>query len=74
MTRLERCEFSGSRQIKPREVCKHGREENKHIKYRILRESVSVQIADEVVTIIAGLAATEVDGVASMAGILPMSW
>ena len=27
-----------------------------------------VQIADEVVTIIAGLAATEVDGVASMAG------
>ena len=33
-----------------------------------------VQIADEVVAIIAGLAATEVDGVDSMAAILPMNW
>lgn len=31
----------------------------------------SVQIADEVVAIIAGLAATEVEGVASMAGNIP---
>lgn len=31
-------------------------------------ESGQVQVADEVVAIIAGLAATEVDGVASMAG------
>ena len=33
-----------------------------------------VQIADEVVAIIAGLAATEVDGVDSMAEILRTSW
>ena len=33
-----------------------------------------VQIADEVVAIIAGLAATEVEGVASMQGTLPTSW
>lgn len=38
--------------------------------YKILEEGRSgeVQIADEVVAIIAGLAATEVEGVASMAG------
>lgn len=38
--------------------------------YKILDESrkAEVQIADEVVAIIAGLAATEVEGVASMAG------
>lgn len=38
--------------------------------YKILEESRNgeVQIADEVVAIIAGLAATEVEGVASMAG------
>ena len=33
-----------------------------------------VQIADEVVAIIAGLAATEVEGVDSMEATLPMSW
>ena len=33
-----------------------------------------VQIADEVVAIIAGLAATEVEGVDSMEAISPMSW
>ena len=33
-----------------------------------------VKIADEVVTVIAGLAATEVEGVASMEGISPMNW
>ena len=32
------------------------------------RESGKIQVADEVVAIIAGLAATEVEGVASMAG------
>lgn len=32
-----------------------------------------IQIADEVVAIIAGLAATEVEGVSSMAGILLMN-
>lgn len=33
-----------------------------------------VQIADEVVAIIAGLAATEVEGVASMAAISQTNW
>ena len=33
-----------------------------------------VQIADEVVAIIAGLAATEVEGVDSWQAISPMSW
>lgn len=42
-------------------------ERNTHILYE--KDSIgSVQIADEVVAIIAGLAATEVEGVASMAG------
>lgn len=38
--------------------------------YNVLEEGIvgEVQIADEVVAIIAGLAATEVEGVASMAG------
>ncbi|MCR5468951.1 MAG: Asp23/Gls24 family envelope stress response protein [Lachnospiraceae bacterium] len=37
--------------------------------YKIRDDELStVQVSDEVVTIIAGLAATEVDGVASMAG------
>mgnify|MGYP000240673708 CR=1 FL=1 len=42
----------------------------KRITYKIqdLGGIGEVQIADEVVAIIAGLAATEVDGVASMAG------
>ena len=46
-----------------------GREENQH-SYTISSEEAigQVQIADEVVAIIAGLAATEVEGVASMAG------
>ena len=45
------------------------REENQH-SYTISSEEAigQVQIADEVVAIIAGLAATEVEGVASMAG------
>lgn len=47
--------------------------ENKNVKrntYTIYDDNTvgTVQIADEVVAIIAGLAATEVDGVASMAG------
>ena len=33
-----------------------------------------VKVADEVVAIIAGLAATEVEGVDSLGGILPMNW
>jgi len=45
------------------------RDENQH-SYTISSEEAigQVQIADEVVAIIAGLAATEVEGVASMAG------
>ena len=43
-------------------------------KYRILRESVRFRSQMKVVTIIAGLAATEVDGVAPWQVILPMSW
>lgn len=38
------------------------------IQYKMMRVSAEVKIADEVVAIIAALAATEVDGVASMAG------
>lgn len=48
-------------------MAKEMNERNTHILYE--KESIgSVQIADEVVAVIAGLAATEVDGVASMAG------
>lgn len=47
-----------------------GKELENNSSYKILEEGRSgeVQIADEVVAIIAGLAATEVEGVASMAG------
>ena len=46
------------------------REESQNNSYTIQSDEVigQVQIADEVVAIIAGLAATEVEGVASMAG------
>lgn len=46
------------------------KEQEERSTYRIQDDGVGgeVQIADEVVTIIAGLAATEVKGVASMAG------
>jgi uncharacterized alkaline shock family protein YloU len=45
------------------------REDNKNINtIRTNSKLGEIQIADEVVAIIAGLAATEVDGVASMAG------
>ena len=47
-----------------------GKEKDTKINHTVynIEDVGQVQIADEVVTIIAGLAATEVDGVASMAG------
>ncbi len=48
----------------------NGNDKNKNIKYSI-RENINtgeVHISDEVVTVIAALAATEVEGVQSMAG------
>jgi uncharacterized alkaline shock family protein YloU len=49
------------------EVSKESEDRNTHVVYE-KEQSGEVQIADEVVAIIAGLAATEIDGVDSMAG------
>ncbi|MGI6053397.1 MAG: Asp23/Gls24 family envelope stress response protein [Clostridium sp.] len=48
-------------------MSKESEDRNTHVVYE-KEQSGEVQIADEVVAIIAGLAATEIDGVDSMAG------
>ena len=49
------------------EASRESEDRNTHVVYE-KEQSGEVQIADEVVAIIAGLAATEIDGVDSMAG------
>ena len=58
------------KKLEIKEVCFMSKEQDKVIQYKIHEEGKigEVQIADEVVAIIAGLAATEVEGVSKMAG------